>query len=203
MIQMFLLFAPICANKEINTNQTQIDTKDFTNNQNNSNIIVKLKFYSRHFSDWHTNEKNSPMVALYYFQIKVNSKKTFVTYLSQDQQMWGNIKQNKIIAFMMKKNTGKILKFICLLVPYEFSFFVQVVFTPLFEKGMKGKIKTTESCLLNNVLWPASIFPLCLETFHFFFPYKINWPTQCGSNFVLCNTYLFCVQCFLWQNKTY
>lgn len=51
MIQMFLLFAPICANKEINTNQTQIDTKDFTNDQNNSNIIVKLKFYSRHFSD--------------------------------------------------------------------------------------------------------------------------------------------------------
>lgn len=103
MIQMFLLFAPICANKEINTNQTQIDTKDFTNDQNNLNIIVKLKFYSRHFSDWHTNEKNSPMVALYYFQIKVNSKKTFVTYLSQDQQIRGNIKQNKIIAFMMKK----------------------------------------------------------------------------------------------------
>ena len=45
MTQKLELFAPICPNEGINTSQTQIDTKNFTNDQKNSNITVKLKFY--------------------------------------------------------------------------------------------------------------------------------------------------------------
>ena len=53
------MFATICPNKEINTSQTQINTKDFTNDQNHPNVTVKLKFCHNHFCEKHTQGKTN------------------------------------------------------------------------------------------------------------------------------------------------